>query len=481
MCAGPAPLEDARVVLDPGAEAELLEHLEVVLGALPQAVRLEHLPFELEHLHLLLELVPNLVDGPLDRRLRGDVLGRGPDGDVVELRVDLAGQRVEVADLLHLVAEERDVVGGLGVRRLDLDDVALHAEAAAPERRVVARVLAVDELAQDEVAVVLLPHLEDQHALAPLLRRAEAVDARDRRDDDDVAAREERGGGREAQARDVVVLGRVLLDVQVGLRDVRLRLVVVVVRDEVLDRVLGEELPELVAELRGERLVVGDDERRLLHLLDHPRHRGRLAGPGRAEERLVALARAQPFGERGDRGGLVAGRAVGVGGPELGHGDKASAGGCRTMGVSADRAFGRRPRRVGSGGAAQPLARGVDQGHERGQSVRGRLAAADDDQPERRRVPRPRADPLPATPGSHRDGRRRLDEGAALSGLPAPLPLRPRTAHRGVGSPAGNPTTHLPRAAAGRSQNVRHGRADARAADRSGRAGAGRRRGVRTG
>ncbi len=88
------------------------------------------------------------------------------------------------------------------------------------------------------VAVVLLPHLEDQHPLAPLLRRAEPVDAGDGGHDDHVAAREERRRRREPQPRDVVVLRRVLLDVEVGLRDVGLGLVVVVVRDEVLDRVL---------------------------------------------------------------------------------------------------------------------------------------------------------------------------------------------------------------------------------------------------
>jgi len=61
---------------------------------------------------------------------------------------------------------------------------------------------------------------------------------------------------------DLVVDERVLLDVGVRLRDVRLRLVVVVVRDEVLDRVLREEGAELAEELRGECLVRGDDERR---------------------------------------------------------------------------------------------------------------------------------------------------------------------------------------------------------------------------
>ncbi len=126
------------------------------------------------------------------------------------------------------------------------------------------------------------------------------------------------------QTIDVVVARAVLLDVEVGLWNVGLGLVVVVVGDEVLDRVRGEELAELVAELRRERLVVGDHERRTAELLDDPGHRRRLAGAGRAEERLVALAREQAFGQRLDRSRLVAGRRVGVSGPQLHHGRRVS-------------------------------------------------------------------------------------------------------------------------------------------------------------
>ena len=61
---------------------------------------------------------------------------------------------------------------------------------------------------------------------------------------------------------------RVLLDVRVAPGQVRLGLVVVEVADEVLDRVVREELAELGVELGGERLVVGEDERRLLVRLD---------------------------------------------------------------------------------------------------------------------------------------------------------------------------------------------------------------------
>ena len=308
--AGRPAVEDPRVVLDPVAEAELAHHLEVVLGALADPVRLEHAALGLEERDLLLQLVLDLVLGALDRRLRGDVLRRGEDGDRVELREHLAGERVEVRDLLDLVAEHRHAVGRLRVRRLDLDHVALHAEAAPAEQRVIAHVLDVDQLAKHHVAVRLLADREEHDALLVLLRRAEAVDARDRRDDDHVAAREEVRRRRMAKPVDVVVARAVLLDVEVGLRDVRLRLVVVVVRDEVLDGVLREELAELVAELRGERLVVRDDQRRPLDLLDDPGHRRRLPGARRAEQGLVALARREGARELLDRVRLVAGRLV---------------------------------------------------------------------------------------------------------------------------------------------------------------------------
>ena len=52
---------------------------------------------------------------------------------------------------------------------------------------------------------------------------------------------------------------------------VRLGLVVVVVRNEVLDRVVREELAELAVELRRERLVVRHHQRRALHALDDVR------------------------------------------------------------------------------------------------------------------------------------------------------------------------------------------------------------------
>jgi hypothetical protein len=114
---------------------------------------------------------------------------------------------------------------------------------------------------------------------------------------------------------DLIVDGGVLLDEGVGLWDVRLGLVVVVVGDEVLHPVVGEELAELVGELGAQRLVGGEDQRRLLDLLDGPGDGGRLARTGDAEQRLELVAPVDPFGQRRDRLRLITGRReVGDGG-----------------------------------------------------------------------------------------------------------------------------------------------------------------------
>ena len=136
---------------------------------------------------------------------------------------------------------------------------------------------------------------EEQHAVVGF-GRAEAVDAGDGGDDDAVAAFEEGARGGEAELVELLVDGGFLLDVEVAGGDVGFGLVVVVVGDEVLDGVVGEEGFELVVELGGEGLVVREDEGGALDLLDDLGHGEGLAGAGDAEQDLILFA----GGEAGD-------------------------------------------------------------------------------------------------------------------------------------------------------------------------------------
>ena len=240
-----------------------------------------------------------------------DVMDFGIDGQARVLLLDGAEEGIDLREGFDLVAEELDAVGGFVVGGEDFDDVAADAEGAAAEVDVVALVEDFDEAAGDVFAADLLAFFEQQQHAVVGLRRAEAVDAGDGADDDGVAAFEEGARGGEAELVELLVDGGFFLDVEVAGGDVGLGLVVVVVADEVLDGVAGEELLELVIELGGEGLVVGEDERGAVGLLDDLGHGEGLAGAGDAEQDLVLFAGGEAGDELFDGAGLVATGLVG--------------------------------------------------------------------------------------------------------------------------------------------------------------------------
>ena len=127
---------------------------------------------------------------------------------------------------------------------------------------------------------------------------------------DHVVALQQRLSGGVAHAVDLLVDLRVFFDVRVGARNIGFGLIVIVVADEVFDRVVGEEALHFAVKLGGQRLVGSEDQRGFLHLLDDLRHGEGLARAGHAEQHLVALVLHHAAGEHGDGGRLVAGGFV---------------------------------------------------------------------------------------------------------------------------------------------------------------------------
>ncbi len=313
--AGQTAGEVARVVLDAMAVAHGLDHFEIEARALMNALRFDHAAFGFKPGHPFVELGDDGING------RGLALGLD---DVVALRIDGqarvlllhgAEEGIDLRERFDLVAEELDAVGSFVVGGEDFDDVAADAKGAAAKVDVVALVEDFDQAAGDVFAADLLALFEKQQHAVVGLRRAEAVDAADGADDDGVASLEEGARGREAELVELFVDGRFFLDVEIAGGDVGLGLVVVVVADEVLDRVTGKELLELVIELGGEGLVVGEDQRRTVGLLDDLGHGEGLAGAGDAEEDLVFFAGGETANELVDGARLVA--AGLIGGDEL--------------------------------------------------------------------------------------------------------------------------------------------------------------------
>src|SRR5690606_31787445 len=113
------------------------------------------------------------------------------------------GQRIDLGDPLNLVAPQLDAVGGFFVRWHDFDRIAPDPERTTLQLVVVAVVVDIDQVAQELVTLSRLPAPQLDHDLPIILGRAQAVDARHRRDDDDITTGEEGRGRSQAQAIDL--------------------------------------------------------------------------------------------------------------------------------------------------------------------------------------------------------------------------------------------------------------------------------------
>ena len=102
----------------------------------------------------------------------------------------------------------------------------------------------------------------------------------------------------------------VLFDEQIALRDVGLGLVIVVVANEVLDRVVREKLAELGVQLRRQRFIGCKNDGRAPLPGDHIGHGEGLARAGHAQQGLVGQAVFDAFALLRDGGGLVTRRGI---------------------------------------------------------------------------------------------------------------------------------------------------------------------------
>ena len=221
------------------------------------------------------------------------------------------GQRVHLADAVHLVAEKFHADGhAVGVGQVDLHNVAAHAELVADEVDVVALVLQLHQAPRQLVAAHLHPGADaDDHA-AVIDGIAQAVDTGHAGHDDHVPPLGQGGRGRVAQPVDLVVDGAVLFNIGVGGGDIGLRLIVIVVADEVFHRVLGKKFLKLRAQLGGQRLVVGQHQGGPVQLGDHVGHGKGLAAAGHAHQGLGAVAAQQAVHQFGNGLRLVAGGLI---------------------------------------------------------------------------------------------------------------------------------------------------------------------------
>ena len=283
--------DHAGIVFDAAAVAQLLHHLDVIVRTLADPLGFDELVIRLEIPDPLVTLDADSLDGGFHLFLRRHIVARRIDGNMVQHAGRIAGDDVDLTDPVDLVAEElhpdRLVVG---IGREDFEAVAPDAELVALKGQVVAFIADLHQLPQQVVEIPGLSRPQRNHHVGVVDGVSQAVDAAHRRHHNHVPALEEARRGAVAQALNLVVDGGVLLDEGIRMRDVGLRLVVVVVAHKILHSVFREELPEFAAELSGKNLVVRQDQCRPVHALDDIGHGEGFARAGDTEQDLLVDA-----------------------------------------------------------------------------------------------------------------------------------------------------------------------------------------------
>ena len=259
-----------------------------------------------EHLEPLLEFGLDALHRPNDFVARRHVVARRIHDKARHTLTHLPRKRIKEHHRINLVVEKLYAYGHLGVfRREDVNRVAANAESTAQKFHVVAFVLHLHELTDEILALLGVARTQNQTHLRVALGFADAVNGRDRCHDHSVTAFENRLGGGQSHLLDVLVDGRVLFDEEIARRYVGFGLIVVVVRNEVFDGVVREELAHFAVKLRGERLVGRHHDGGHPQARNDVGHGKGLARPRHAQKRLCAVPLAQSFGQLGDGRGLI--------------------------------------------------------------------------------------------------------------------------------------------------------------------------------
>ena len=299
------------IVFDAGTVAELLYHLQVILHALFDTLCLHHPARLLEEADSFAEVELYLLDGPVGAFPRRHEHVGGKYRHRVESFKYLSACRVDACDLFHFVVEHRDAVNRIAVCRHDVDDLAVHPEGTALEFRLGAGIEGIHKSVEDFLAAGSLACRQLHARSVEILRVPDTVETRHARYHDNIPAPgKERGRGTQTQFLYLLVDGEVFFDIGIGGRKIGFRLVIIVIRDEILHGILREERLEFAVKLCRQRLVVAQDERGPLQLGDDIRNGECLPGTGDAKQGIVPAVPVDGTDEFGDGLGLVAGRFI---------------------------------------------------------------------------------------------------------------------------------------------------------------------------
>ena len=183
------------------------------------------------------------------------------------------------------------------MRRKQVNHIAAHPEIAARKSHIIAPILQCHQISQQLRAANFHAARQFQRHIGVAFNRANAVNARDGGNNHHIIALQQSARGGVAHPVDLLIDIAFFFNIGVGARHIGFRLVIIIIRDEILDRIFRKKAFELAVKLRCQRFIGRQHKGRALGALDDLRHCISLARAGHAEQHLIALF----IGNAGDK------------------------------------------------------------------------------------------------------------------------------------------------------------------------------------
>ena len=288
-CARGTALDHPGIILDAAAEADFRQHFNIVGSPLGNALGFNEFVLRLEEGHLRIAFFLDLPHGPLEFFPGSHIVAGRIDGHVIQIPLSHTGNGVDLADAVDLISEELHPDGfTCPVGRINFQGIPPEPELVSGEVHIVSLIADLRQFFQHRIQRILLTHPEGDHHAPVVDGVAQTIQAADRADHDHIPPLKEGGGGAVAEPVDFLVHRGILLNIGVRVGNVCLRLIVIVVGNEVFHRIVGEKLPEFAAKLSRQGLIVSQHQGGTVHLFDDGGHGEGLAGAGDTQQGLFS-------------------------------------------------------------------------------------------------------------------------------------------------------------------------------------------------
>ena len=206
-------------------------------------------------------------------------MGCRKDCNVSQLQLRLPRQSVNLCNPIHFIPEKFHPVGFTSrICRKNLHYISPHPKGSPVKIHIIAGILNIDQLVNHLIPVFYHAGPKRNHHLLIINRRAQPINTGHRGHNNHISAFRKCRRSRMAQLINLIIDCRVLLYICVGRGNIGLRLVVVVVRDKILDCILREELLKLAVKLGCQSFIVCDNQGRLIQSLNDISHGKGLSG-----------------------------------------------------------------------------------------------------------------------------------------------------------------------------------------------------------